>query len=213
METKIVLWMKDPVLRTALARILPAQFPRTVLSVHETHDRAQEDLLSQRGSSAGITDDGELKGAGNVCFVGGEAFPFPLRLGAVLDFVARRTERSAVPASEREKKIAVGLYEMDAQTGIMVQPEGGKKVHLTEKERDIVLYLHGRRGAVVDRQELLQVIWGYAENVETHTIETHIYRLRRKIEDDAEDPHIIITEDSGYRLGAEARPVRSRQNQ
>jgi len=202
METKIVLWMKDPVLRAALARALRARFPQAVLSVHETHEKAQDDFRALAASSAGITDDDGLKGADNICFVGGTEFPLPLRLGAVLDFAARRTERFVIPSSGKGGKIAIGPYEMDTQTGIMVRPAGGKKVHLTEKERDIILYLHGRSGAIVDRQELLKVIWGYAESVETHTIETHIYRLRRKIEDDAEDPHILVTEEAGYRLMA-----------
>lgn len=202
METKIVLWIKDTVLRAALAWALRGRFPQAVLSIHETHDRAQNDFQSLPASSVVITDDGELKGADNVCFIGGTEFSLPLRLGVVLDFAARCTERSAVLSFEKRKKIMVGSYEMDTQTGVMARPAGGRKVHLTEKERDIVLYLHNRRGAIVDRQELLKVIWGYAENVETHTIETHIYRLRRKIEDNAEDPHIIITEEAGYRFMA-----------
>ncbi|MBI4031661.1 MAG: winged helix-turn-helix domain-containing protein [Proteobacteria bacterium] len=203
MEGKISVWLKDPVLRAPLARILRAQFPHAALAVHESRDGAQADFQSPPVSFAGITDDGYMKGPSNICFVGGEEFPLPLRLGAILDFIAQRIQKSAIVSlSPGGEKIAIGPYEMDVRTGIMMRPAERKKVNLTEKERDIILYLHGKSGAIVDRQELLKVIWGYAESVETHTIETHIYRLRRKIEDDAEDPRIIITEDAGYRLKA-----------
>jgi DNA-binding response OmpR family regulator len=76
----------------------------------------------------------------------------------------------------------------------------GSKVRLTEKETSILrrLYRAGQRS--VPRQTLLQEVWGYNSEVNTHTLETHIYRLRQKIEKDAIVPAILITEVGGYKL-------------
>jgi DNA-binding response OmpR family regulator len=76
----------------------------------------------------------------------------------------------------------------------------GSKVRLTEKETSILrrLYRAGQRS--VPRQTLLQEVWGYSSEVTTHTLETHIYRLRQKIEKDAIVPAILITEVGGYKL-------------
>jgi DNA-binding response OmpR family regulator len=69
---------------------------------------------------------------------------------------------------------------------------------LTEKETNILKYLY-RMGETVPRETLLNEVWGYNPAVTTHTLETHIYRLRKKIEDG--DAKILLTEDGGYRLG------------
>ena len=75
----------------------------------------------------------------------------------------------------------------------------GTSTRLTEKERDILLFLY-KAGKDVTRADLLRGIWGYADGVETHTLETHIYRLRQKIEDDQSNPEILITSGDGYKL-------------
>jgi DNA-binding response OmpR family regulator len=76
----------------------------------------------------------------------------------------------------------------------------GSKVRLTEKESSILRYLYRAGQRPVPRQTLLQEVWGYNPEVTTHTLETHIYRLRQKIEKDAIVPAILITELGGYRL-------------
>jgi DNA-binding response OmpR family regulator len=77
---------------------------------------------------------------------------------------------------------------------------GGEKLRLTEKETSILQYLNRAKGAVVSRDELLREVWGYNANVTTHTLETHIYRLRQKIETDPANAQLLITETGGYRL-------------
>jgi DNA-binding response OmpR family regulator len=79
------------------------------------------------------------------------------------------------------------------------------EIRLTEKERDILLCLlaakaQGEGGGAVERRALLDRVWGYAETVETHTLETHIYRLRQKIEMDPASPQYLLTDGTGYRL-------------
>jgi DNA-binding response OmpR family regulator len=74
-----------------------------------------------------------------------------------------------------------------------------KKVRLTEKETNILKYLYRAGGKPVGREELLTEVWGYNAGVTTHTLETHIYRLRQKIEPDA-STRLLLTEGGGYRL-------------
>jgi DNA-binding response OmpR family regulator len=76
----------------------------------------------------------------------------------------------------------------------------GKRVRLTEKETSILKYLYRAGDKSVSRDELLREVWGYNSGVTTHTLETHIYRLRQKIEPEATSPKILLTETGGYRL-------------
>jgi DNA-binding response OmpR family regulator len=77
--------------------------------------------------------------------------------------------------------------------------EGDRRIRLTEKETNILKFLQ-RAGDTVSRNVLLHEVWGYKPAVTTHTLETHIYRLRQKIEKDSAYPKILITESGGYRL-------------
>lgn len=78
--------------------------------------------------------------------------------------------------------------------------EKGNKLRLTEKETAILRYLYRAGQAVVTREVLLREVWGYNANVTTHTLETHIYRLRQKIERDPAKSQMLITEAGGYKL-------------
>lgn len=74
-----------------------------------------------------------------------------------------------------------------------------RKIRLTEKETNILKFLY-RNGGTVPRETLLHEVWGYNPSVTTHTLETHIYRLRQKIETNPGEARILITESGGYRL-------------
>ena len=104
--------------------------------------------------------------------------------------------RGGEPA--HEGVLAVGPYSFNPDTKLLVTPGGGT-LRLTEKEAAILRYLH-HAGQIVDRDTLLQEVWGYNSAGTTHTLETHIYRLRRKIEDDPSNARILVTEAGGYRL-------------
>lgn len=78
--------------------------------------------------------------------------------------------------------------------------EGREPVRLTEKEVAILCRLKEAKGAPVSREELLNEVWSYADGVQTHTLETHIYRLRQKIEVDSANPLILITTEEGYAI-------------
>jgi DNA-binding response OmpR family regulator len=77
-----------------------------------------------------------------------------------------------------------------------------KKVRLTEKETNILKFLYRSPDGVVPRDVLLHEVWGYNAGVTTHTLETHIYRLRQKIEPDPAQARLLVTESGGYRLVA-----------
>ena len=75
-----------------------------------------------------------------------------------------------------------------------------KSIRLTEKENDILKFLYQNLETIVSREILLHEVWGYNSKVTTHTLETHIYRLRQKIEIDPANSCFLITENGGYRL-------------
>ena len=93
----------------------------------------------------------------------------------------------------------IGPYTFRPSSRLLLNPKGGK-VRLTEKETAILRYLYRAGQRPVSRDTLLQEVWGYNSGVTTHTLETHIYRLRQKVEKDAANPAILVTEAGGYRL-------------
>jgi DNA-binding response OmpR family regulator len=84
--------------------------------------------------------------------------------------------------------------------GKLLIDEKGTKIRLTEKETSILKYLYRSGEKVVGRETLLREVWGYNAGVTTHTLETHIYRLRQKIEKDPSNSEILVTETGGYKL-------------
>jgi DNA-binding response OmpR family regulator len=93
----------------------------------------------------------------------------------------------------------VGPYTFRPAAKLLLD-EHEKKIRLTEKETNILKYLYRAANAVVPRDVLLHEVWGYNAGVTTHTLETHIYRLRQKIEPDPANAKILVTEPGGYRL-------------
>jgi DNA-binding response OmpR family regulator len=93
----------------------------------------------------------------------------------------------------------IGPYTFRPRSKLFVNPNG-KKVRLTDKETSILRYLYRAGSKAISRETLLREVWRYNSGVTTHTVETHIYRLRQKIEKDAAVPLILVTESSGYRL-------------
>ena len=82
----------------------------------------------------------------------------------------------------------------------MLVNDKGSKLRLTEKETAILRFLYRAGQQVVTRDVLLREVWGYNANVTTHTLETHIYRLRQKIEKDPATAQLLVTEAGGYKL-------------
>jgi DNA-binding response OmpR family regulator len=92
----------------------------------------------------------------------------------------------------------IGPYTFRPSAKLLLD-EKARKIRLTEKETNILKFLY-RCGETVPRETLLNEVWGYNPAVTTHTLETHIYRLRQKIEENPGDARILVTESGGYRL-------------
>ena len=82
----------------------------------------------------------------------------------------------------------------------LLEATDGAKVRLTDKETSILKYLYRQGPKTITRDVLLKEVWGYNNRVTTHTLETHIYRLRQKIERDPSHARLLVTEEGGYRL-------------
>ncbi len=94
---------------------------------------------------------------------------------------------------------AIGQYTFKPASKLLID-EKGTKIRLTEKETSILKYLYRSGDKVVSRDTLLHEVWGYNAGVTTHTLETHIYRLRQKIEKDPSNAELLVTETGGYKL-------------
>jgi len=119
----------------------------------------------------------------------------PIRASALIEILRREMDiAGAAPAL-----VTIGEHKLDTRENLWLAP-GQSPLRLTEKETAILLYLKESAGGKVSKQALLENVWAYAEGVETHTLETHIYRLRQKIEADPSNPAILLTAEDGYRL-------------
>ncbi|MBU1174848.1 MAG: response regulator transcription factor [Alphaproteobacteria bacterium] len=94
---------------------------------------------------------------------------------------------------------SIGHYTFQPAAKLLENSEGGK-VRLTDKETSILKYLYRQGPKTISRDVLLKEVWGYNNRVTTHTLETHIYRLRQKIERDPANARLLVTEEGGYRL-------------
>lgn len=97
-------------------------------------------------------------------------------------------------------KLLFNKYELNPARKEILNLRNKEVVRLTEKEVSILQYLYKIRDRIVSKSELLQEVWGYNPDVTTHTIETHIYRLRQKVEQEDKNAQLIITEEGGYFL-------------
>jgi DNA-binding response OmpR family regulator len=109
--------------------------------------------------------------------------------------------RAQLRAHEQSEEVVfrVGPYEFHPAARVLVDPKN-RKLRLTDKEANILKYLYRAGDKPVTREELLAEVWGYNAGVTTHTLETHVYRLRQKIEPDPGHARLLITEAGGYRL-------------
>ncbi len=121
----------------------------------------------------------------------------PFRMGVLL---ARL--RAHIRQHERSDDaiLTIGPFTFQPSAKLLVDNETNRKVRLTDKETAILKYLYRSGDRVVGRDVLLDEVWGYNAGVATHTLETHVYRLRQKIERDPSNAEILLTEPGGYRL-------------
>jgi DNA-binding response OmpR family regulator len=203
MVRRVLLALSDPLLATSLAEQLAHEGPYhattdqdgaapqlAVVDAVADHDALLARLRAQHVPVLLLTDgDGIANNADAV-------LAKPFRFTALVEKLDALAARSAAAS---DAPVAIGPYMFHPAAKSLESQ--GRKIRLTEKETAILKYLHASAGTV-PRETLLHEVWGYGPAVATHTLETHIYRLRKKIEPDPAEARILLTEDGGYRLSA-----------
>ncbi len=123
----------------------------------------------------------------------------PFRLNVLL---ARVRAQLRQHEQSEDATFSIGPYSFRPSAKMLLTGEDKRKIRLTEKETAILKYLCRAGNKVVARDVLLAEVWGYNAGVTTHTLETHIYRLRQKVELDPSNAILLVTEPGGYRLNA-----------
>lgn len=121
----------------------------------------------------------------------------PFRLNVLL---ARLRAQLRQHEQSEDAVFTIGPYSFRPAAKLLLDEATGAKVRLTEKETAILKYLYRAGGKAISRDVLLGEVWGYNAGVTTHTLETHVYRLRQKIESDPPNARILVTEPGGYKL-------------
>ena len=145
-------------------------------------------ILINRNSNLDNSDDHNHKADEYIV----KPFRYPVLLKSI------ETQLHKFKKSENTQ-YSIGNYAFKPNSKILESNEG-KSIRLTEKENNILNFLYKNLGNVINRETLLHEVWGYNSKVTTHTLETHIYRLRQKIEIDPANACFLITETGGYRL-------------
>jgi DNA-binding response OmpR family regulator len=130
----------------------------------------------------------------------------------VAELLARLQAHLRIFENSEHVVLTIGPYDFRPGTKALQDRTKGRRIRLTDKETAILKFLYRSGARTVARQVLLNDVWGYDPTVTTHTLETHIYRLRQKIEPDPANIRLLITEIGGYRLdpsglSAAGRPV------
>lgn len=162
-----------------LCRLMRKQGVKCPILMLTAHDTDADTIL---GLDAGAND-----------YVS-KPFKFPVLLARIRAQL-RQHEQS------EDAVFTLGPYTFKPAAKMLITEED-KKVRLTEKETNILKFLYRAQDGVVARDVLLHEVWGYNAGVTTHTLETHIYRLRQKIEPDPSNARLLVTESGGYRLVA-----------
>lgn len=127
----------------------------------------------------------------------------PFRLAELL---ARLRAQLRIFENSEDAVFLIGPYIFRPAAKLLQEPVRNRRIRLTEKETSILKFLYRSGSRPVGRQVLLNEVWGYNASVTTHTLETHIYRLRQKIEPDPARARLLITEGGGYRLDPQGLP-------
>lgn len=118
----------------------------------------------------------------------------------IAELLARLRAQMRIFENSEDAVFTIGPYTFRPSAKLLQEQSRNKRIRLTEKEAAILKFLYRAGTRPVARQVLLNEVWGYNAAVTTHTLETHIYRLRQKIEPDPANACLLVTEGGGYRL-------------
>ena len=183
----------DPVCRQALEGLVknigsPVQCQASVSPQAQQQPGDVYVVLGARGEKAPSVIDG----------VHVSMIPKPVRAGEVLEAL-RRFDR---PAGQGSADLVIGAYELNTLLHELKDTASGRILRLTEKESRVLSLLAGAGHGGLPRLALMQAVWGYDESIETHTLETHIYRLRQKLEGE-NFSIVLLTHADGYALAVQ----------
>ncbi len=122
------------------------------------------------------------------------------------ELIARLRAQLRASANRPDTDIRIGPALFRPESRTLAHPDAPRAVRLTEKEAALLIRLCHADGRTVSRRTLLRDVWGYSPEVSSHTVETHIYRLRRKIEPTPQSPALLVNETGGYRLCMDGVP-------
>jgi DNA-binding response OmpR family regulator len=125
----------------------------------------------------------------------------PFRMAELL---ARAHSQLRLFADTEDASFTIGPYTFRPAARLLQEPRRNRRIRLTSKEVAILKFLYRTGDHPANRHELLTEVWGYNASVSTHTLETHIYRLRQKIEADPANPRLLVTGEGGYGLDLRA---------
>ena len=121
----------------------------------------------------------------------------PFRINELL---ARLRAQMRELDSNEDATYSIGPYTFHPSKKLLEDAATNRRIPLTDKEAAVLKYLYRSDDRPVDRERLLHDVWGYNSGITTHTKQTHIYRLRRKLEPDPRRPALLVTDRNGYRL-------------
>jgi DNA-binding response OmpR family regulator len=116
------------------------------------------------------------------------------------ELLARLQAQLRLFDTSEDATFTIGHFTFRPAAKLLIGPDKKKRIRLTAKEVDILKFLYRHANRTVSREMLLDQVWGYNAGVTTHTLETHVYRLRQKIESDPGNCTLLVTAAGGYRL-------------
>ena len=120
----------------------------------------------------------------------------PIKVSDLLTAISRKIALQ----NSGGKDLKIANYGFRRNEKVLINLDTKVRVRLTEKETDILWQLWQAPQNELSRQKLLSDVWGYNDEISSHTLETHIYRLRKKIENSSSEASILTTTENGYRL-------------
>ncbi|MEM6810875.1 MAG: helix-turn-helix domain-containing protein [Pseudomonadota bacterium] len=153
--------------------------------------------ISEKGDFTLSDNDGFIRlfdSKKNIIFENKDIFKLGYLLLAFDNYIKNKK------SSENAKPIDLKKFILNPAQNMIIRLSDQVSIDLTDKEIEILNALNNSDPTPIKKEQLLHSIWGYGEGIETHTLETHIYRLRQKIEIDPTDPDFLLNGDDGYYL-------------
>ncbi len=156
--------------------------------INISHDERSDIILKETEKGLILCHSGKIV----------QSFNKPIKIGEIIDGFLR-LKKTLLNEAAKSKALYIQNIVFSPFDMTLGMPSD-MQIRLTEKERDFLLALYEAEGKTLSRSQLLQKVWEYADTVETHTLETHVYRLRQKLENIGFGKEPLVTTENGYKL-------------